>query len=74
MLIDYDEFLKVVSHEVYGGIVAIGDNWKRSKMVSDILLSFSDFRFIKAIHPNAVIGKNVSINNGTVIMANTVIK
>jgi sugar O-acyltransferase (sialic acid O-acetyltransferase NeuD family) len=60
-------------HEIYGGVVAIGDNFVRSKVVSKVLNIHSDFRFISAIHPSAIIGSDVTIGNGTVVMGGAVI-
>jgi sugar O-acyltransferase (sialic acid O-acetyltransferase NeuD family) len=52
-------------------IIAIGDNLTR-KILTERLAE-EGFKFGKAIHPSAVIGKNVSIGEGTVLMANSVI-
>jgi len=58
---------------VTGGIVAIGDNWVRSKVVCAIKRLVPGFRFVSAIHPSAQIARSVSIGGGTVLMAGTVI-
>lgn len=55
------------------GIIAIGDNWTREKIFSKISIIAPNFKFVSAIHPSSVIGKNVSIGNGTVIMPGTVV-
>lgn len=55
------------------GIVAIGDNYTRMLVVKKILNICPDFEFIKAIHPNSIIGKNVTIGDGTVVVAGSVI-
>lgn len=52
-------------------IIAIGDNLTR-KILAEKLAN-DGIKFGKAIHPSAVIGKNVSIGDGTVLMANAVI-
>ncbi|MBF0705392.1 acetyltransferase [Alkalihalobacillus hwajinpoensis] len=62
-----------MNETVLGGIVAMGDNWKRYETVKRIQELLPTFYFVKAIHPSAQIGKNVTIGNGTVVMANTVI-
>ncbi|MGW6663044.1 acetyltransferase [Peribacillus sp. NPDC055009] len=66
---------KLIEYEnqIHGGIVAIGDNFVRSKVVSAIIKKSPEFNFIIAIHPNSVIGNGVKIGAGTVIMAGTVI-
>jgi sugar O-acyltransferase (sialic acid O-acetyltransferase NeuD family) len=62
--------------EFYGatkGIVAIGDNYGRSLVVNKIKGINSDFKFIPAIHPAAIIGKNVEIGDGSVVVAGAII-
>lgn len=56
-----------------GGIVAIGDNWTRGKMVARIRQLAPEFRFISAIHPSACIARDVQIGRGTAIMAAAVV-
>lgn len=68
---DMPEVLK--AHAVFGGIIAVGDNFTRMHLFNKISVSNSVFQFINAIHPSARIEENVSIGNGTVIMAGTVI-
>ncbi len=58
---------------VYGGFIAIGDNFTRMKLYHEISSYDIDFKFISAIHPNASIGKNVKINSGTCIMGGSVV-
>ena len=64
---------------ITGGIVAIGDNWLRQKVVKKIELIVPDFKFLTTVHPQTQIGKAVRLGNGTVIMpgvtinANTII-
>lgn len=50
-------------------VVAIGDNYTR-KFIAD---AYANIKFYTAIHPAAVIGLDVEIGEGTVIMANAVI-
>ncbi|WJG10424.1 acetyltransferase [Aliiglaciecola sp. LCG003] len=52
-----------------GAIVAIGDNFVRAKVVAAIKDLCPDLPFVSTIHPNASIGTEVSIGEGTVIMA-----
>lgn len=58
---------------IYGGIVAIGDNWTRSRVVNRITHIFPDFKFITVIHPLAIVGKDVSIGPGSVFMPGAVV-
>ena len=52
-------------------VVAIGDNETRMKAVNN--LSFPDTKFLTVIHPSAVIGKNVQIGHGSMILGDVVI-
>ncbi|WP_395045566.1 acetyltransferase [Flavobacterium sp.] len=49
-------------------ILSIGNNLFRKKLASKL-----DINFLTAIHPTAIISKNVIIENGTVIMAGAII-
>lgn len=55
------------------GIVAIGDNWIRKKLADRISTIVPDFRFIPTIHPQAIIGRDVRIGKGTVVMPGAII-
>ncbi len=50
-------------------VIAIGSNKIRKRIAE----KYSDLKYYTAIHPTAVIGENVSIGEGTVVMANAVI-
>lgn len=63
----------IKNHQIHAGIIAIGDNTQRKRMVDKIAATSSGFNYINAIHPQAVIGKNVSIEEGTVIVAGAII-
>jgi len=58
---------------VYGGIVAIGDNFTRHKVVNTILDHYPDFKFINAIHPSVIMGKNVKIGTGCLMMPGVIL-
>jgi sugar O-acyltransferase (sialic acid O-acetyltransferase NeuD family) len=58
---------------ISSGIVAIGDNWFRSKVAAKISAIHPLFTFITAVHPAASIAKGVQIGDGTVIMAGCVV-
>jgi len=63
----------IPARNIEGCIIAVGDNWKR-KLVFDKLNSKNiHVDFVTAIHPSAHIGKNVTIGNGSVIMAGVII-
>ena len=67
------QYLLEIQESVLGGIVAMGDNWKRFETVNRIQEILPAFQFINAIHPSAQIAKNVTIGSGTVMMANSVV-
>ena len=58
----------VLTHDVKGGVIAIGDNWLRKTVRDKILQNCPDFRFLACIHPSAQIGKEATIGKGTVVM------
>jgi len=60
-------------NSVYGGVVAISDNWQRYEFVETITSLVPDFNFITTIHPEAILGKGITIGSGTVILASSVI-
>lgn len=63
----------VEKHNILGGIITIGDNWSR-KYVHDFIVSkVPNFNFVNAIHPSTIIGNNVTIGVGNVIMAGVII-
>ncbi|KPA16718.1 Sialic acid O-acyltransferase, NeuD [Candidatus Magnetomorum sp. HK-1] len=59
----------MISHAIKGAIVAIGDNFTRSAEVSRLREICPDIIFVSAKHPKASIAKDVTIGEGTVIMA-----
>lgn len=60
-------------YEIYGGIIAIGDNAIRSKVFKEIINKVPNFRFVNLIHPDSVIGLNVTIGEGNAVMAGAII-
>ncbi|RHB49589.1 acetyltransferase [Exiguobacterium sp. AM39-5BH] len=55
------------------GIIGIGDNMQRELLERNIRARMPDFVFINAIHPSAIISKNVTLGDGTAVMAGSVI-
>lgn len=55
------------------GVVAIGDNVVRQKVVNDILSINPSFEFISVVHPTAVVAADVVMGCGSVVMAGVVI-
>ncbi len=70
---EYDLPYLIEMFDLYGGIVAIGDNWIRKSVVNRISDIAPDFRFITSIHTKAVIGKDVHIGQGTIIMPGAIV-
>ncbi len=64
---DLPELIK--SHSLAGAIIAIGDNSVRSKVANRIRKTNPELPFVSAVHPSASIAADVSIGEGTVVMA-----
>lgn len=58
---------------IVGGIIAIGDNWIRKKIADRIIKVVPNFSFVNAIHPEAVIGKDVLLGCGNVFMPGAIV-
>ena len=65
--------LPAVSKQVHGGIVAIGDNWSRKKMVETIRSLVPGFLFVSVMHPAACVSSSAKIGDGTIMMAGAVV-
>lgn len=63
----------VETYDLYGGFIAIGDNWKRYLVAEKIKALIPRFQFITAIHPSAQIARGVEIGNGSVLMAGAIV-
>lgn len=74
-VIGRQEQLKVLQdkHSIYGGIISVGDNWIRKIIYDDIVKRVSDFNFVNAIHPSTIIGNDVKIGKGVMVMAGCII-
>ena len=59
----------ISKYQIYGGVIAIGDNWSRYLVSQQILEITPDFVFVNAIHPSVVIGNTTEIGMGIVAMA-----
>lgn len=55
------------------GIIAIGNNFIREKVVNSIHSQIPGFEFITCIHPKAYVSSSVNIGVGTVVMAHATI-
>jgi sugar O-acyltransferase (sialic acid O-acetyltransferase NeuD family) len=63
----------VHDHSIQGVLIAVGDNWTRSRLFHTVQTAVPTIQFPTAIHPSALIGKDVSIGQGTVIMAGAIV-
>ena len=63
----------VAAGTVAGAIVAIGDNWRRARIVANIRGTLPDFRFVTAVHPSAQVAEDVVLGAGSVVMAGAVV-
>ncbi|MBI9066037.1 MAG: NeuD/PglB/VioB family sugar acetyltransferase [Salinivirgaceae bacterium] len=55
------------------GVITIGDNWSRKVVFDCIKQKSPKFKFVNAIHPSTIIGMNVKLGVGIVIMAGCII-
>ena len=60
-------------YDIDGGIITIGDNWVRYYISEQIKKLSPNFEFMNAIHPSVIIGKDVNIGFGVVVMAGVII-
>jgi sugar O-acyltransferase (sialic acid O-acetyltransferase NeuD family) len=70
---EFDLLHILETHRVYGGIVAIGDNWVRRRLVGLIQRIAPEFVFINAVHPSAILGKDVFLGQGSAVMPGVVV-
>lgn len=61
------------AHGFDAAIVAIGDNFRRSQVAGRLAVADPTLAFAVAVHPSAVIGRDVRIGDGTILMAGTVV-
>lgn len=54
-------------------VVAVGDNWRRAQIVDQIRALAPKTKFVSAVHPSAQIAQDVSIGDGSVVMAGAVV-
>jgi sugar O-acyltransferase (sialic acid O-acetyltransferase NeuD family) len=69
------ENLKNLTREynIEGGVISIGDNWTRYYVSEQIKKQIPNFNFVNAIHPSVIIGDNVVLGEGVVVMAGCII-
>jgi sugar O-acyltransferase (sialic acid O-acetyltransferase NeuD family) len=69
-----EDLLRLIGeYDIYGGLITIGDNWARKHVFEVVQSLKSDFVFVNTIHPAALIGRDVELGIGNVIMAGAII-
>ena len=69
-----DNLIPIINQfRIDAGLITIGDNWSRFKVYNSIIEQVPSFQFINAIHPSVIIGKNVEIGFGVVMMAGVIV-
>jgi sugar O-acyltransferase (sialic acid O-acetyltransferase NeuD family) len=69
-----DDLISIVEeYKIDAGLITIGDNWSRSIVYNAIIKQMPSFEFINAIHPSVIIGKNVELGFGIVMMAGVIV-
>jgi sugar O-acyltransferase (sialic acid O-acetyltransferase NeuD family) len=63
----------LLKNDIIGGVIAISGNILRKEIFKKITLIDKKFKFVSVIHPSSVLGKNVEINKGVIIMPRVVI-
>ena len=63
----------IEEYEIDRGLISIGDNFSRQYVRDFILSVVPDFRFVNAIHPSVVVGRNVVLGTGIVMMAGVIV-
>jgi sugar O-acyltransferase (sialic acid O-acetyltransferase NeuD family) len=63
----------VKQYNIEGGVISIGDNWVRYYISSQIKQNLPHFNFVNAIHPSVVIGDNVKLGEGIIMMAGCIV-
>lgn len=63
----------IAKYNIHAGIITIGDNWSRKIVYDSIKNQIPEFKFVNAIHPSTIIGMNVKLGIGIVIMAGCII-
>jgi sugar O-acyltransferase (sialic acid O-acetyltransferase NeuD family) len=69
-----EEIKSLISQfNIDAGLITIGDNWTRKIVLDKILSLVPDFEFVSTMHPSVIIGNNVTIGRGTIMMAGCIV-
>ena len=58
---------------IAGCFIAVGDNWIRYMIAEKIRAVIPGFRFVSAIHPSVQVARDVTIGEGSILMAGAVV-
>jgi sugar O-acyltransferase (sialic acid O-acetyltransferase NeuD family) len=58
---------------IQGAVVAVGDNWARSRVVEQLRGLAPSLQFPAVIHPGACLARTVRIGRGSVVMAGSIV-
>jgi sugar O-acyltransferase (sialic acid O-acetyltransferase NeuD family) len=56
-------------YKIGAGVISIGDNWSRYYVYNKIISQVPNFEFVNAIHPSVIVGNDVELGIGVVVMA-----
>lgn len=70
-VVDIPRLIK--EHDIKDVFIAVGSNWNRSILYNKISKATPQLKHPTLVHPDAVIGRNVTIGSGTVVMAGVII-
>ncbi|MGB7394359.1 MAG: transferase, partial [Pricia sp.] len=65
--------LLIDKFNLYGAILAIGNNWTRKNMARKVGTIAPNLKIVTAIHPEAIVAKAVKIGKGSVLMAGAIV-
>ena len=69
-----EDLLRLIGeYDIYGWLISIWDNWIRKHAVDVVQSIKPDFVFVNAIHPAAVIGRDVELGIGNMVDAGSII-
>ncbi|WP_224723459.1 acetyltransferase [Paenibacillus vietnamensis] len=68
-----EQWLAANAGQIDGCIVAVGDNWLRSRMAEAIRSVAPDIPFVSTVHPAASVARGAVLGAGSVVMAGSVV-
>jgi sugar O-acyltransferase (sialic acid O-acetyltransferase NeuD family) len=69
-----EEIKEIVKRfDVKLGFIAIGDNWRREQVFQQLRDQVPQLMFATLVHPSVILGKNVKIGQGSLLMAGVIV-